>query len=373
MSLVKKIDILLIAYLLILVIAGLWPFTFNPKNNVHRTGDKPGISISKESILYSEQLAPSLYRRLTSSNGFTIETAFYPDKTLTRGLEFIMACGAVGRQYNFALAQQNNDLIFFLKTTSPPEGETIRTIRVQNILTASLRQHLVVMCGNGITRMYVNGSLVKQVDTPGTFSNWDKTARVFVGNDDSGEHSWEGVLYKIAVYEQSLLPDTFSSEKIGPDSNEALLYYNFEMPGNERVIKDHGGQGFKQDLSIPEYFKVPGKRFLSLPGRNFVLSIGFLADNFINLLGFVPLGIIVFLRIRLSGGSVRRALYGNIIAGFTISLLLELSQTCLPLRSSSAVDLLNNSLGSIIGGYICMVLLKRGDLQNMLLISRKFK
>jgi hypothetical protein len=371
MSLFKKIDFLLIAYLLILCIAGLWPFTFNPKNNVHRTDNKPGISIIKESILYSEQFAPFLYRRLTSSNGFRIETAFYPDKTLTHGLEFIMACGAVGRQYNFALAQQNSDLIFFLKTTSPPEGKTVHTIRVPNILTASTSQHLAVMCGNGITRLYINGSLVKQVDTPGTFSNWDKAARVFVGNDDSGEHSWEGVLYKIAVYEQSLLPDTFSSEKIGSDSNEALLYYNFEMPGNERVIKDRGGQGFEQDLSIPEYFKVPGKMFLSLPGRNFVFSMGFAADVFINILGFVPLGIIVFMRMRLLGGSEHQALYAGMITGFILSFLLELLQTYLPLRSSSAVDLLNNSLGSVIGGYICLVFLKKGRLQNMLLSSRK--
>lgn len=370
MSPVKKIDLLLIVYLLILLIAGLWPFTFNPKNNVYRAGDKPGISIKKASMLYSEQLAPSLYKRLTSSNAFSIETALRPDKTSTRGFEFILACGAVGRQYNFALAQQNSDLIFFLKTTSPPERETVHTIRARNILTASTRQHLSVTFGNGITQVYINGSLVKQVETPGTFSNWDKTARVFVGNDDSGEHTWEGVLYTIAVYEQSLTPGTFSFEKIGPESNKALLYYNFEMPGNGRVIKDQGGQGFKQDLSIPEYFNVPGKTFLSLPGRNFIFSMGFLADGFINAMGFVPLGIIVFLRTRLFGGSVRRALYTSLIAGFAISLLLEFLQTYLPLRSSSGVDLLNNSLGSIAGGYVCMVLLKRGKLQNILPISR---
>ena len=369
MCLVKKIDLLLIAYLLILLIAGLWPFTFNPKNNVHWIGDKPGISIKKESILYSEQLAPSLYKRLISSNGFTVEIALRPDRTSTREPAFIIACGAVGRQYNFALAQQKNDLIFFLKTTSPPVGETVHTIRIGNILTASLRKHLLITCGNGITRLFINGSLVKQAETHGTFSNWDKTARIFVGNDDSGEHTWEGTLYTIAIYEQTPTPATSPFEKIAPKANEALLYYNFHISDNGRVIKNHGGQGFAQDLFIPEYFEVLGKTILSLPGGNFLFSMEFLIDVFMNILGFVPLSVMVFLRIRLSGGSKHRAFYASIIAGFTISLLLEFMQTYLPLRSSSAVDLLNNTLGGVIGGYICMVFLKRDKLQNMLLRS----
>lgn len=371
MNYLKIIKCFFIAYILILFIAGLWPFTFNPKNNVHWIENKPGIYIKKDSIIYSEQLSPRLYKKLISANGFSIETILRPDETFTHGLRFILACGAVGRQYNFALGQRRDGLLFFLKTMEPPGGENIHTIEIKNIFAAPCRKHLVITCDNGMTKLFVDGSLVKHVEIPGTFSNWDKNARIFVGNDDSGEHSWEGDIYKIAIYERAMGLEIFSSEKIKSNEIKSLLYYDFEVLAPKDVIKDHGGQNFEQDLFIPKYFNVLGKTILSLPNRYFLLSTAFLKDVFINVSGFIPLGVIIFLWIMFSGGSTRCAFCSSIMLGFTISVSLEVIQIFLPLRSSSCVDLFNNILGSFIGAYLCRELLKKGYLRGVLFKSNQ--
>lgn len=356
----QKINFLLIAYLLILFIVGLWPFIFNPKNNVHWIENKPGICIKEDGIIYSEQLSPRLYKRLISTKDFTIETILQPTGTFTQELSFILACGAVGKQNNFALAQRHNHLIVFLKTTDNPVGQNVHTIEARNIFGHGGQKHIVTTWNDGSVKIFVDGSLVKNSAIPGTFSNWDSGARIFVGNDDSGEHSWEGNIYRIAVYERTPAPQLLSHKEIKSYNTNSLLCYDFKTSENKKIITDCGVQNFKQDLFIPEHFKVLGKTILSLPNRYFLFSLGFFKDALINILGFIPLGALVFLRTVFSGRSTHRAFCASVFVGLMISFLIEVAQIYLPLRSSSLIDLFNNTVGSFIGAYIFWVCTRRG-------------
>lgn len=75
------------------------------------------------------------------------------------------------------------------------------------------------------------------------------------------------------------------------------------------------------------------------------------ADAILNIVLFVPLGLAM-------GGDVR-GLRRAIVAGFALSLIIEVAQTSLPGRHASAADLLWNTLGAAVGAGVYAVLKRR--------------
>ena len=74
-------------------------------------------------------------------------------------------------------------------------------------------------------------------------------------------------------------------------------------------------------------------------------------DVTLNLLGFVPFGFMVCLRLLMRGKpSPRSCFFLAIAVGFAVSLAIELTQVWLPGRDSSLLDLTTNTMGSAIGG-----------------------
>jgi VanZ family protein len=71
-----------------------------------------------------------------------------------------------------------------------------------------------------------------------------------------------------------------------------------------------------------------------------------------NLLGYLPLGLLVFAALVRSGGVARTGLWAAVAAGVALSLLMELLQNWLPNRVPSNVDLLLNVFGSAAGGVL---------------------
>lgn len=75
------------------------------------------------------------------------------------------------------------------------------------------------------------------------------------------------------------------------------------------------------------------------------------ADAILNVVLFVPLGLAL-------GGDVR-GLRRVILAGFALSLIIEVAQTSLPGRHASSADLLWNTLGAAVGAGVYAVLKRR--------------
>jgi VanZ family protein len=98
-------------------------------------------------------------------------------------------------------------------------------------------------------------------------------------------------------------------------------------------------------------WRVPGVSilaFLALPWPRYWTSFDLLA----NLLGYVPLGALVFGAVVRSGGRPIPALWVAFSIGTAWSLAMELLQNFLPQRVASNVDLGLNALGTLIGAAI---------------------
>jgi glycopeptide antibiotics resistance protein len=81
-------------------------------------------------------------------------------------------------------------------------------------------------------------------------------------------------------------------------------------------------------------------------------KISLFADGALNLLGFMPMGFLLCLRLRCSGRmSAKNRLILSATAEFTLSLAIEWIQVWLPGRDSSALDVIWNTAGTALGAF----------------------
>jgi VanZ family protein len=98
-------------------------------------------------------------------------------------------------------------------------------------------------------------------------------------------------------------------------------------------------------------WRVPGVSifaFLGLPWPRY--WTGF--DLATNLIGYMPLGALIFGALVRTGGGVERALQKSLALGTLLSLAMELLQNFLPNRVASNVDLGTNALGTLAGAGV---------------------
>ena len=110
-------------------------------------------------------------------------------------------------------------------------------------------------------------------------------------------------------------------------------------------------------------WKVPGVSplaFLMLPWPRYWTAFDLVA----NLLGYIPLGALVFGAIVRSGGRAKPALLTALALGSGLSLAMEFTQNFLPHRVASNVDLGLNATGTLIGAAIGFRVHVRGGVER---------
>ncbi len=110
-------------------------------------------------------------------------------------------------------------------------------------------------------------------------------------------------------------------------------------------------------------WRVPGVAilgFLTLPWPRYWTNFDLLA----NLVGYIPLGALVFGAIVRSGGRATPALWLALAAGTAWSLGMELLQNFLPQRVASNVDLGLNALGTLVGAALGWLVHLRGGVER---------
>jgi len=87
-------------------------------------------------------------------------------------------------------------------------------------------------------------------------------------------------------------------------------------------------------------------------------------DLISNLLGYLPLGFLLFVAFVRSGRSAGASAWAALAAGTLLSFTLELLQNYLPQRVSSNLDLLLNALGTALGVFVGLLLDARGGIER---------
>jgi Concanavalin A-like lectin/glucanases superfamily len=105
--------------------------------------------------------------------------------------------GQTNQQYDFLMRSSNSDLNGMMQLQTPMAAM---------LLQASL-QHVVLTFDpvNG-RQIFVNGvnSGVMDPQKGGTISNWDDTFALVLGNEVSGDRSWQGLIKFVAIHDRAL-------------------------------------------------------------------------------------------------------------------------------------------------------------------------
>ena len=105
--------------------------------------------------------------------------------------------GQTNQQYDFIMRSSNTDLNGMAQLQTP---------KAAMLLQASL-QHVVLTYDpvNG-RQIYVNGvnSGVMDPQKGGTIANWDNTFALVLGNEVSGDRSWQGLIKFVAIHDRAL-------------------------------------------------------------------------------------------------------------------------------------------------------------------------
>ncbi len=331
---------------------GWWPFSPAPRNRVTWLEGGRGLVFESPGIACST--GPLFGRDDPLPEEFTVELAVTPRGGARAASQYIASWHDGALPSAFALCQWKTELLLRIPDSGHSRG--FREVAVQAL--QGPRRLVTLLCRRTETAVFVDGQVQRRFPrfvVPPTV--W--RGQLVLGDAAGGKQPWSGEIHGLA-----LLRGTLSAEEVRQRHEEWRRAEEADLRDDPRLVAlflfAEGRGRLTRDLvrnqvgiELPERYRVVQKQAFALPlnrqefwraGRN---------DAVLNLLGFIPFGLLVaFWRPGGNGRWKLRAWVVAALAGFVLSATIELGQVWLPTRVSSATDLLLNTIGSALGGWL---------------------
>ena len=348
---------ILIILLLGILFYGLRPKNFNFENGVTWLKDGPGVRFNKYGLAFAQSFLKQVDNDATFENGFSIELSFKPTGNTSGGFGFVLSIHD-GSDRNQLLVGQWRSYIIVMNGDDYDHKRKNPRISVDTALQKDKPIFLTITTGKQGTRIYIDGKLAKSNSKLKlTLPSGD--SRLTVGNSVYGNNSWEGEIHGLALYSYPVSEDEVASHfdrksavknfTFGKAYQPALLYA-FEEGKGTQVLDQSGNSAH---LDIPQKMQVLQKRFLSVPWHNLKLNRSLYADLVVNLIGFIPLGLVLSVTLSLYRGQFdKNVMVFSVLLCFLLSMGIEIGQAWIPSRSSNLHDLVLNTIGGWIGALL---------------------
>ena len=355
---VPLLSVLLGIGLAVMLYAGLNDRGFGSRNLVEWVDFGPGLAFYGRGIAYTEPVLSEA--QFSREKGMSIEIALVVSPPYEARFRFIAEISGGDEKTHIVIAQWKNEIIVM-------QGDDYSHSRREPRVSYRIRDDrealfLTVVSGPSGTTLFVDGDRVAQraefvLEMPGAFD----PARMILGNSATGRKPWKGVIRGVAVYAYALtvkdvrlhvgtyqLDGSFTAFR---NQNPHLLLPLF--PEESDRASDRAA--FETDLNFPrDKTFVVTDHFLFSP-QEMRLGLHDPEDLLLNMAGFVPFGFVLaaLLRRRFGRGA---AFVLTSFSGMLLSLLIETRQAWMPSRTSSLLDLILNTAGTLVGA-ICLLLL----------------
>ncbi len=343
-----------LAYLGIVLFAGLWPFHVQ-ENNVQWLAGRDGLEFGRHGIVLT---AGSIDSPASQNAAETLEIWLEPAQGA--GNATILSFDRSTHPGEPLSLHQVGESLYIRRNNVDPQGiSRTALVIVDQLLKPNVPIFLTVTLDGEGSRVYANGVEAKVSSLHGARN--DLTGRILLANSLRVSDSWSGKIYGLAAYRRELTVarDCGGLFELGKreaerrpasigDTGPVALYLFDERSG--QVVHNKVGAG--PDFTISERFFVPHPYVLRSPWSEYHATWGYWQDVLTNIAGFVPLGGLIYLCLT-SIPSIRHPASLTIVLGFAISVAIELVQIFLPTRLSDLTDVITNVAGTSIGALMC--------------------
>lgn len=360
---------LCVALCLLFVLVGLWPFEFFPDNRVAWTQDPIGLRFRGEHRGLDHgaggiAFTPHPLIGMDGSGSFSIEIKLrcnHEPRTSVPGI--VILCDEEKKPALF-LGQWKSSLIVRRISKDIRRGKKWKEASVYGGLTEGNTRLITIVSDGSGSVLYVDGRLEKRfprlVLVPESGSPGGHY--LLLGNTPEATNGWMGDIFGLALYDRVLgeeeVMENYLSWNLHQEGKRGerkglILRYPFQKISGDKV-EDSSGRG--NDLLIPPHARFKSRVLAPLE----IVGVSrnrFIKDVLINIIGFIPLGffLCVFLA-RRTRFAVPVIVGVATSGGAAISLFIELVQSQIPVRTSSAADLMSNALGTFLGGLLFIIL-----------------
>ena len=346
--------ILTVIMVIVALFFGLRPRDWPIANDIQWLRDKRAIRFENTGIAYVDDLRAG---RLSDQPGpVTIEMAVTPASIQKLGFSplLVMHDGADRRQlvvwqYGPSLVVMNGD----------DYDNSQRRPRVigRDVFSPQRTIYLTITSGEQGTHLYVDGILAA------ANRNWKfsipvegEPLRLVLGHSVYGRYGWSGDIHGLALAGEAISAEAvrFRFDRWAADRDfdalkldSTMLLFTFNEKTDDGFVDRSGGH---QTLELPDRMTVLKKTILSSPRPHFYWSRAVTSDMVVNVIGFVPLGVVFYGFLQCFPGRLTK--HKQLLAValcLMLSLGIELGQTWIPTRHSSLPDLILNTFGAWLG------------------------
>jgi VanZ family protein len=341
-----------------LLMVGLWPFSFFPRNQVGWLPDRDGLKFRPAGIAYDPELLPVPAREPAagSPGAYTIELWLKPGFLPGTDVFHILTIDDGRKISNLVLCQWLTNLELRVRADDVRRG--YNEVGGEGRLLPQTEQFLTVTADTNEIIYYAEGRPVDRFPRS-MLPSGGLNGRVILGDAAEGKHPWRGQLFGLAIFHRALAAAEVARDfSLWTNHQAANLAGVRDLSALYLFDERHGTWAGDRSpnrhrMLIPAHYQVLRKQVLTPPWEDFQFDFSELRDDVVNVSGFLPYGFCVFLFRRMNfKESSRNSFWITVVVGGGVSLLIELIQVWLPDRYSSSTDWLFNVLGTGLGALI---------------------
>ena len=357
-----------------LLFIGLWPLAFSPRNWAEWSSEGGGLyfqgfkrqwKLSVGGIAYLDFQSSSEHNQIEERGSFSVAIRLQPASEVTGGVPHIFTMSEkTGEEYLY-LGQWKQCLIVRWFGSGPDGKRKLKEIAAGGILLKDQARWVTLVSDSKGTSIYAEGELVENFDeiillNPGSSI---RDYKIVLGNSNKLNSPWNGTVFALALFDHSLNKNEASRDwnkyidgfhKSESSENGLVSVFDFSRQVQRRVSDMSGNGGL---IVVPERI-VHRSKMLMWPKHVYHSNDSKANDIITNIIGFIPFGFIFFIWIRKKKGwNCRSSFLFTVILGGLISLSIESVQAFMPARDSSILDLIHNTMGTMLGALFILLIL----------------
>lgn len=340
-----------------ITIAGLWPLTLWPQNEVEWLPGENGIRFNGRGLIYRLDSGMGAAPSSRGRDSITVDLWLRPAREPHLSLPVFLTLYDPASLDAVAFAQWEAELIVRWQNLNGPL--VVDEIGIEDVLHAGQRSLLTITCDASGTGVFVDGRQRRRYPANLLSRSDARTMEWVLGNTPDGRRPWQGDVFAIATYDRALSAGDVLRNHDGWSSRGRPITSRDEGLVGLFIFSERSGEITRSQIRPDDHFRVAKflevriRNLLITPWKDFEFTQGYLVDMALNILGFVPLGFFLAAYfVKSCGQRICRAIFLTIFVAAALSLSIEIIQAWIPSRDSQLMDLLMNMAGTAVGSLV---------------------